>query len=342
MRFVLVGVLTALVGADEACEQPEQVSMLQTKDRATLAKEPVDLIQAVNVASETLNKDSQMESFLNEVKLAAKAMSEAEGKEILLQRASQSDKMNDLIGQFHALSGDDQDKLVAAGGNILEKLPTAQKSALVQQVSHAMDETLGAKPQTRTEKTAEGKSTITRDDRTGYYHRHYHGRRGTESASVGKRGGHRHFHSYRHNGQGGNARTATASTGLTGHEHSHTHAHSLNNGVTNTATATRTRGSNGHVHEHGHTHAHQVDGGTGTGTFTRTNNQVHTHDHSHNEQNGNSHTNSNSWDNGIRTWHHGHDHDARSGVWHSEGNGHGHHGGSHHHDWDDHDNHDHR
>lgn len=275
MRFVLVSLLTAIVGADEACEQTEQVSMLQTKDRATLSKEPVDLIQAVNIAAESLTPDVQVQSFLDEVKLAAKGMSEANGKEILLQRASQSEKMKNLIAKFQALSKEDQETLTANGGNVFEKLPGAQKTALVQQVSRALDDSVVEKASTRTyqnnanDGSVKGKCTETRDPQTGYLHRHCHGDKGTETTSRAKTGGHYHHHKYTHNGEGGNVRTETQSVGG---GHSHTHGHSHVNG--NTATGTTSSGG-GNSHSHTHVHIPGVSTATATGHNGKTEHSHH-------------------------------------------------------------------
>lgn len=237
--------------------------MLQTKDRAALTKEPVDLIQAVNVAAESLKIDAQVQSFLDEVKLAAKAMSEADGKEILLQRASQSEKMKDLIAKFQALSEEDQDTLTASGGNIFEKLPGGQKTALVEQVSHAMDDSVTNKATTSTynnpDRAVGGKCTETVDPQTGYRHKHCHGNRGTETTSRAKYGGHEHLHKYTHNGQGGDARTQTITDSGNGHRHEHTHSHVGGN----TGTSTKTWGPG---HKHTHSHAHLPGWKTATST----------------------------------------------------------------------------
>lgn len=315
MRFILASFVVATGFAEEVCDQKEQVSMLQTKDRVGLSVKALDLIKAVNEASPMFEDDADVAQFVNGVKTVIGTMKELDSEEALLQRASQSKDMQDLIGRFQALPSEKQDKLEVAGGKIFDKLPVPQRAALVQQVSHALDSSTEGKAQTTTEKTAEGKATTTYNADTGYYHRHYHGRRGTESTSVGKRGGHRHTHSYQHNGQGGQATTASSSRGLTGHEHSHTHSHRLNNGVTSTDTFTRTRFANGDVHEHAHDHAHRSDIGTATNTKSTFGDHSHFHSHGHNERNGDSKTDSNTRSNGRRTWHHAQHTDGKTGAW---------------------------
>lgn len=351
MRFVLASVVAAFVVADESCEQREQVAMLQMKDRSGLSKE-TDLFQAVTQAAQSFGEDTRIENFLNEVKNAVKTLPEPDGAEALLQRASQSEQMQDLIARFQALPQEDQKKLSFAGGGIFNKLPKSQRAALVQQVSHALDEGISGKPktETKTDKATGQKITETKDSRTGYYHRHSHGKRGTESVSRSKEGGHEHRHSYTHNGKGGNARTETRSKSIQGHEHDHTHQHSIVNGRTQTFSATRSKSADGDVHAHSHNHVHSPDAQTSTNTQSRSNDWGHDHVHNHNERNGNSNTDSDTFNNGRKTWHHGHDHNAATGEWKAHDiNGemnwdwlddddhddhHGHHGG---HDDDDHD-----
>lgn len=311
VRFVLATVLAIVASADETCEQSEPVSMLQTKDRGSL-------MQSVTLASQDFDQsDTQVQNFIDKVKDAAKTMNALDNKEALLQRASQGEKMEALIGDFVALPVEQQQKLEAVGNKIFEKLPASHKTALVQQVSHALDSSVSAKPQTRTEQTANGKKTTTYDERTGYFHSHEHGDRGTESVSRAKRGGHFHRHTYTHNGQGGNARTSSQSVGG-GHEHVHVTSHTLNNGVTSTATNSASSGG-GHTHSHGHTHQHAPDQQTVTGTSTATRDRSgstsgHSHVHIHNERNGDSFTNSRATENGRETWEHTHRHDVSTGT----------------------------
>lgn len=336
MRFVLAAVLAFAVSADESCDQSESVSMLQTKDR--LAAKDGSLLQNVNLASQDFDRaDDRVQDFINKVKDAAKSMHEPQGKEALLQRASQGEKMQALIGDFAALPLAQQQKLEVVGADIFEKMPGAHKTALVQQVSHALDSSVSSKPETKTEQTAKGKKTTTYDKATGYYHSHEHGKHGTESVSKAKHGGHEHRHTYSHDGKGGNARTSSHSKGG-GHEHSHSTSHSLNNGVTRTGTSSASNGG-GHVHTHGHTHTHAQDrfSSTGTSSFSKDKSGTsHGHSHStvHNEVTGDSHTHSRATENGRTSWDHDH---------HSDGSS-GHRGGHDHHDHDDrddHDNHDH-
>lgn len=99
MEIALASVLAAFVAiAHENCERREQVSMLQPKDRPL--NEPTGLMKAANAAALSFKTDAQMENAIDGAKTIATAMSEAEGKEILLQRTSRSDHMADLIGKL--------------------------------------------------------------------------------------------------------------------------------------------------------------------------------------------------------------------------------------------------
>jgi len=279
MRFILTSFVAATVVANESCDQKEQVSMLQTKDRLGLAAKEFDLIKAVDDASPMFESDAQVNQFLDGVKKTVDSIKEADGKEALLQRASQSKQMQELIGRFHSLPVENQQKLTKAGGDIFEKLPVAQRSALVQQVSHSLDDATEGKTETRQFEDATGrKCTQTTDDR-GYLHRHCHGDTGTETTSRAKTGGHFHNHKYDHNGQGGNARTSTFSEGG-GHRHEHQTAHvSDANGNTATSTHTESEGG-GNKHEHSHSTWH-ANGKTHTGTVTS--GTAGNHHHQHND-----------------------------------------------------------
>jgi len=125
------------------------------------------------------------------------------------------------------------------------------------------------------------KTRVTETKIGRYSHRHASSKRGSTTHS--KNGKWEHYHDYRHNGHGGNARTNTK-TKSAGHSHQHktSHSYSRRSGVTKTQTNTdsTSRAGGHHGHYHGHTHTPKS---SSTGTKTIQGSHT-THEHNFNSR----------------------------------------------------------
>lgn len=295
-RFVF-GAITAfgVVVADEACDvkNDEQVAMLQTKDRVSLAAEgSFAVAQLFERAARDLKATSSddmlhlVDAFTKRLKSTAEAIPENEA-DALLQRASQGKEMRLLAQSWRDLPDELKTNFIEAVGesaevaDALSTMHNSHKLAFLQQLHSTTEKAVLGKPRTTTEKTARGKKTVTVDPATGYRYVYEWTPTSSSTSTTGKRGsGYSHSHNYQYNPNTGGSATQTATTGG---GHSHQTSHSYNGaGTTNTNTV-----SNGGGHTASHSHSN-TPSGSATNTFSNGGGNTYQHQHLHNTNTGKS------------------------------------------------------
>jgi len=294
LRFVFGAITTfGVVAGEDACDlkNDEQVAMLQTKDRVSLGAGNSAVAQLIERAARDLKTTTSddmlhlVDAFTKRLRSTAEAIPENEA-EALLQRASQGKEMRLLAQSWRDLPDEMKGNFIEAVGEsaevaeALSSLPDPHKLAFLQQL-HTTDKTVSGKPQTTTQKTANGKTTRTYDPSTGYEYVYRWTPTSTQTSTRGKDGtGYRHSHSYNYNPNTGGSATVTSSSGG-GHSHAHTHTY---NGKGSTATNTVSQGG-GHSHAHSHT---DTPAGSSTVTASVGGGNSHSHTHTHNKNTGHS------------------------------------------------------